>query len=79
MCATQPSCCSSRETPGPDHICMLETSLLHHESLLTHCQSAYTTHLGVAFSVTRGATDEAILALSTVSIGILPMQFVVSQ
>jgi hypothetical protein len=62
-----------------DHICMLETSLLHHETVLRHCQSAYTAHLGTAFAITRVQTDQAILALSIVSIGVLPMQFVVSE
>jgi hypothetical protein len=62
-----------------DHICMLETSLLHHETVLRHCQSAYTDHLGTAFARTRVQTDQAILALSIVSIGVLPMQFVVSE
>ncbi len=69
----------TRPPSRADHICMLETSLLHHENVLNHCQSAYISHIGVSFSLARGQTDESILALSIVTIGVMPMQFVVSE
>lgn len=59
-----------------DHILLLETSLFHYEYILSHCQPAYLSHLNVGFSFVRGKRDRAILALSTVTISILPMQFI---
>ncbi|WRT66670.1 uncharacterized protein IL334_003630 [Kwoniella shivajii] len=61
-----------------DHILLLQTSLYHYEYILSHCQPAYLSHLNVSFSFARGGTDKAILALSTVTISVLPMQFVLS-
>ncbi|WVR06776.1 hypothetical protein IAU60_003811 [Kwoniella sp. DSM 27419] len=61
-----------------DHILLLQTSLYHYEYILSHCQPAYLSHLNVSFSFARGGTDKAILALSTVTISVLPMQFVIS-
>ncbi|WWC94542.1 hypothetical protein V866_001388 [Kwoniella sp. B9012] len=61
-----------------DHILLLQTSLYHYEYILSHCQPAYLSHLNVSFSFARGGTDQAILALSTVTISILPMQFILS-
>lgn len=60
-----------------DHIMMLQSSLSHYEYILSHCQPAYMSHLGVTSTVARGSTDELILALSCVTIGILPMQVLV--
>ncbi|OCF43050.1 hypothetical protein I317_03143 [Kwoniella heveanensis CBS 569] len=59
-----------------DHILLLQTSLYHYEYILSHCQPAYLSHLNVSFSFARGGTDKAILALSTVTISILPMQLI---
>ncbi|WWC69892.1 uncharacterized protein I206_103835 [Kwoniella pini CBS 10737] len=59
-----------------DHILLLQTSLYHYEYILSHCQPAYLSHLNVSFSFAKGGTDKAILALSTVTISILPMQFI---
>ncbi|WVN85663.1 uncharacterized protein L203_100812 [Cryptococcus depauperatus CBS 7841] len=61
-----------------DHILLLQTSLHHYEYILSHCQTSYMSHLNVSFAFTRGRTDQAILALSTVTIGVLPMQFIIS-
>ncbi|WWC89067.1 uncharacterized protein L201_003985 [Kwoniella dendrophila CBS 6074] len=61
-----------------DHILLLQTSLYHYEYILSHCQPAYLSHLNVSFSFARGGTDQAILALTTVTISILPMQLVLS-
>ncbi|KAK4687837.1 magnesium transporter, partial [Tremellales sp. Uapishka_1] len=60
-----------------DHILLLQTSLNHYEYILSHCQPAYLSHLSVSSSLARGGTDKAILALSTVTISILPMQLVI--
>ena len=62
-----------------DHVLLLQTSLYHYEYILSHCQPAYLSHLSVSFTFARGRTDQAVLALSTVAIGILPMQFVVGK
>jgi Mg2+ and Co2+ transporter CorA len=59
-----------------DHILLLQTSLYHYEYILSHCQPAYLSYLNVSSASARGGTDMLILALSTVSIGILPMQLV---
>ncbi|WWC62205.1 uncharacterized protein I303_104800 [Kwoniella dejecticola CBS 10117] len=59
-----------------DHILLLQTSLYHYEYILSHCQPAYLSHLNVSFSFAKGGTDKAILALSTVTISILPMQLI---
>ncbi|OXH76108.1 cation transporter [Cryptococcus neoformans] len=59
-----------------DHILLLQNSLYHYEYILSHCQPAYLSHLNVSFAVTKGRTDQAILALSVVAISILPMQFI---
>jgi magnesium transporter len=64
---------------GLDHILLLQTSLHHYEYILSHCQPAYLSHLSVSFSFARGGTDKAILALSTVTIGVLPMQLVLGE
>lgn len=60
-----------------DHIIMLQTSLNHYEYILSHCQPAYLSQLGMTAHVVRGDTDKMILALSCVTIGILPMQCLV--
>jgi magnesium transporter len=62
-----------------DHILLLQTSLYHYEYILSHCQPAYLSHLSVAFSLAKGGTDKAILALSVVSIGVLPMQVLIGK
>lgn len=62
-----------------DHILLLQTSLYHYEYILSHCQPAYLSYLSVSSSFAKGGTDRLILALSTVSIGILPMQFVIGK
>ena len=62
-----------------DHILLMQTSLNHYEYILSHCQPAYLSHLNLAFSFTRGNISRSILALSTVTISILPMQFVTSK
>ncbi|ORY26334.1 hypothetical protein BCR39DRAFT_498322 [Naematelia encephala] len=59
-----------------DHILLLQTSLFHYEYMLAHCQPAYLSHLSVSFTLAKGGTDKAILALSTVTISVLPMQFI---
>ncbi|KAJ9107477.1 hypothetical protein QFC21_000930 [Naganishia friedmannii] len=59
-----------------DHIIMLQTSLLHYEYILSHCQPAYMAHLNVTFAIARSGTSDLILALSVVGIGILPLQFI---
>lgn len=59
-----------------DHILLLQTSLYHYEYILANCQPAYISYLQVTGSTSRGDISSLILALSTVSIGILPMQFV---
>lgn len=59
-----------------DHILLLQTSLYHYEYILSHCQPAYLSYLQVSGTLSRGGTDKLILALSTVTIGILPMQLV---
>ncbi|GHJ86096.1 hypothetical protein NliqN6_2498 [Naganishia liquefaciens] len=61
-----------------DHIIMLQTSLLHYEYILSHCQPAYMAHLSVTFAITRSGTSDLILALSVVGIGILPLQLLTS-
>lgn len=62
-----------------DHILLLQTSLYHYEYILAHCQPAYLSYLSVSSSFAKGGTDKLILALSTVSIGILPMQVVIGM
>jgi hypothetical protein len=62
-----------------DHILLLQTSLMHYEYILSHCQPAYLSHLQVSFHITRGGIAKHILALSVVTISILPMQFVTSK
>lgn len=59
-----------------DHILLLQTSLYHYEYILSQCQPAYLSYLHVSGTLSRGGTDKLILALSTVTVGILPMQFV---
>lgn len=59
-----------------DHILLLQTSLYHYEYILAHCQPAYLSYLNVSGAQSRGGTDMLILALSTVSMGILPMQLI---
>ncbi|RXK39912.1 hypothetical protein M231_02846 [Tremella mesenterica] len=60
-----------------DHVLLLQTSLNHYEAILSHCQPAYLSQLRVSFAFARGGTDQAILALSTVSMSILPMMLVI--
>lgn len=62
--------------PPSDHILMLQTSLNHYEYILSHCQPAYMSYLGVTSSIVRGDISNMILALSCVTVGYLPMQFV---
>lgn len=62
-----------------DHILLLQTSLYHYEYILANCQPAYISYLQVTGSTSRGDISSLILALSTVSIGILPMQFVLGK
>lgn len=62
-----------------DHILLLQNSLQHYEYILSHCQPAYISHLNLGFKIAKGRSDKAILALSTVAIGVLPMQLVVSE
>lgn len=62
-----------------DHILLMQTSLNHYEYILSHCQPAYLSHLNLAFSFTRGNISRSILALSTVTISILPMQFITGE
>ena len=62
-----------------DHVLLLQTSLNHYEAMLSHCQPAYLSYLKVSFSFARGGTDQAILALSTVSISILPMMLIIGE
>jgi len=62
-----------------DHILLLQNSLMHYEYILSHCQPAYLSHLSVSFGMSKGRSDQAILALSTVAIGILPMQLIVCE
>ena len=69
----------SSADPNPDHILLLQTSLNHYEYILSHCQPAYLSHLSVSFSFARGGVDRGILALSTVTISMLPMQFVIGK
>lgn len=57
---------------------MLQTSLLHYEYILSHCQPAYMAHLHVTFAIVRSGTSDLILALSIVGIGILPLQLLTS-
>ncbi|KAL7415480.1 hypothetical protein BDY24DRAFT_383090 [Mrakia frigida] len=59
-----------------DHILSMQSTLLHYEQILSQAQPAYVSQLRVSLAVTRGVTDKAILSLSVVSIGILPMQFI---
>lgn len=58
---------------------MLQTSLLHYEYILSHCQPAYMAHLQVTFAIARSGTSDLILALSIVGIGILPLQLLTSR
>lgn len=67
------------EADAADHILLLQTSLMHYEYILSHCQPAYLSHLQVSFHITRGGIAKHILALSVVTISILPMQFVTSK
>jgi Mg2+ and Co2+ transporter CorA len=62
-----------------DHILLLQTSLYHYEYILSHCQPAYLSYLNVSSAQSRGGTDVLILTLSTVSIGILPMQLFIGM
>ncbi|BEJ08924.1 hypothetical protein CcaverHIS641_0510180 [Cutaneotrichosporon cavernicola] len=59
-----------------DHILLLQTSLYHYEYILANCQPAYISHLHVSGSTSRGNISTLVLALSVVTIGTLPMQFV---
>ena len=63
----------------PDHILLLQNSLYHYEYILSHCQPAYISQLNFSFKVAKGRSDQAIMALSVVAIGILPMQLVTSK
>jgi len=54
----------------------MQSTLLYYEQILSQAQPAYVSQLRVSLAVTRGVTDKAILSLSTVTIGILPMQFI---
>ena len=49
----------------PDHILLLESSLNHYDYILSTSQTAYLSQLSVSSVWARGATDQAILALST--------------
>ncbi|CAK9781178.1 hypothetical protein CC85DRAFT_266265 [Cutaneotrichosporon oleaginosum] len=62
-----------------DHILLLQTSLYHYEYILANCQPAYISYLQVSGSTSRGNISNLVLALSVVTIGILPMQFVTSS
>lgn len=62
-----------------DHILLLQTSLYHYEYILAHCQPAYLSYLNVSIADSRSGTDRLILALSTVAIGILPMQLPIGK
>ena len=62
-----------------DHILLLQNSLLHYEYILSHCQPAYLSHLNLSFKIAKGRSDHAILALSTVAVGVLPLQLVTSE
>lgn len=62
-----------------DHIIILQTSLYHYEYILSQCQPTYTSYIRVINKLSRGNTDDLILALSVVTISILPMQFITSM
>ncbi|CDZ98210.1 Mg2 transporter protein, CorA-like/Zinc transport protein ZntB [Phaffia rhodozyma] len=62
-----------------DHIIELQSTLLHYEYLLSQAQPAYLAQLQVRLSMTRARSDRAILRLSYVAIGILPVQFITSS
>jgi magnesium transporter len=70
---------SALTSSAVDHIIMLQTSLLHYEYILAHCQPAYMAHLQVTFAIARSGTSDLILALSIVAIGILPLQLLTSR
>lgn len=59
-----------------DHILLLQTSLYHYEYILAHCQPSYMSYLRMSGKFARGDTDKLILALTTITVGILPMQVV---
>lgn len=62
-----------------DHILLLQTSLVHYDYILSHCQPAFLSHLSVSAHKARGGTDIAVLALSTVTVSVLPMQVVIGE
>ena len=57
----------------PDHIILIQNSLYHSEYILSCAGPGFLSHLNVSSVMARGGTDQAILALSTVAIGILPV------
>ncbi|ORX35589.1 hypothetical protein BD324DRAFT_630759 [Kockovaella imperatae] len=54
-----------------DHILLLQNSLFHAEYILAGAQPAYMAYLSVASKIARGETDDGVLGLSVVAIGIL--------
>jgi hypothetical protein len=63
----------------PDHILLLQTSLYHYEYILSHCHPAYLSQLSLTFTLVKRGISQSILALSTVTISVLPMQFVTGE
>jgi len=62
-----------------DHILLLQNSLYHYEAMLSQCQPSYMSNLRVSALWARAGTDIKILALSTVTISVLPMQVLVGM
>lgn len=58
-----------------DHIIELQGTLLHYEYLLSQAQPAYLAQLRVRLSIARSGTDKAILRVTYIAVGILPVQF----
>jgi Mg2+ and Co2+ transporter CorA len=57
-----------------DHILSMQGTLLHYDRILSQAQPAYVSHLRLNLFAAKSGTDKAILGLSIVSIGVIPMQ-----
>ena len=60
-----------------DHILSLQQSLGHYEHMLSQSHPTYLMNLRVTISRARASSDGAILILTIVSIGVLPLQILI--
>ncbi|KAJ7169842.1 hypothetical protein C8R46DRAFT_897196 [Mycena filopes] len=57
-----------------DHILTLENSLSHYERMLSQSHPLYISHIRATVAISKGGSDQALMYLSAVSVGVLCIQ-----